>query len=138
MAKPSINDVMEAYARDAVDFAKARFDVTLDFTAASISNVESIADRLYRSKPRGVLGKLFGRGPSEQDVDAMCKMLGGYVGEVLRREKGGEWGINEDLQAYGVRFGETWVFPPAKVHKRLTNGSEDNIEFYFRVLLAQS
>jgi hypothetical protein len=31
--------------------------------------------------------------------------------------------------------GDAAVFPPAKVHTRLTNGSEDNVWFYFQVLM---
>jgi hypothetical protein len=39
-ATPTINDVMEAYAADAVDHAQTVFGVRLDYTAESIREVE--------------------------------------------------------------------------------------------------
>lgn len=34
-----------------------------------------------------------------------------------------------------LRKGEQRIFPPAKVQKRLVNGSEDNVWFYYQVLM---
>ena len=99
--------------------------------------MEEIAAKLYFTPPKGVLGKLFSKVPSPDHIQTMCKMLGGYVGEVYRRQKGGEWAINDRFKAFGVNRGGTWIFPPAKIHKRLTNGDEDNIWVYFQVLLQQ-
>ena len=135
MSSLTINDMMSAYAEDAVDFARQRFRVSLDYSHASVEQVESIADQLFQSRPKGVVGKLFKKAPSEEELQTVCKMLGGYIGEVLRRTKGGEWAINQEFSAIGIQRDESWVFPPAKVHKRLTNGSEDNLWSYFRVLL---
>lgn len=138
MATTTINDMMSAYAEDAVDFARANFGIELDFSTASVEHVESIADRLYQSRPKGFLSKIFRKGPSDEEIQQLCKMLGGYVGEIYRRVKGGDWAINQEFQAIGVLVGESWVFPPAKVHKRLMNGPEDNLLSYFRVISEQS
>jgi len=135
MASPTINDMMSAYSEDAVDLAKQKFGVALDFSNASIEKVEEIADQLYRSRPRGFLAKLVRKGPSESDVEQICKMLGGYIGEVFRRTKGGNWAIHPDINVLGVHRGDDWIFPPSKVHKRLNHGSEDNLWSYFRVVL---
>jgi hypothetical protein len=135
MSSPTINDVMSAYAEDAVDFARLRFHVTLDYSLSSVEQVESIAEQLYQSRPKGIIGKLFKKAPSEEELQTVYKMLGGYIGEVLRRNKGGEWAINQEFSAIGIQCGELWVFPPAKVHKRLANGSEDNLWSYFRVVI---
>lgn len=138
MTTTTINDMMSAYAEDAVDFARANFGIELDFSPASVEQVETIADQLYQSRPKGFLSKVFRKGPSEEEIQQICKMLGGYVGEIYRRVKGGDWALNQEFQAIGVVAGESWVFPPAKVHKRLTNGSEDNLLSYFRVVSEQS
>ncbi len=137
MNQPTINDMMCAYAEDAVDFARDRFNVSLDYTPESVERVEHIAERLFESNPRGFLSKLLRKGLTTDERDQVCKMLGGYIGEVYRRAKGGEWGINQEFQAIGVCRDEAWIFPPAKVHKRLANGAEDNLWSYFRVILEQ-
>jgi len=128
--------MMVAYAEDAVDYARERFGVTLDYSVDSVKHVEEIATKLYESIPTGI-SRFLRKGPKPTEVETICKMLGAYVGEVYRREKGGEWDTNEKFKAIGVRKGESWIFPPAKIHKRLTNGPEDNVWFYFGVLLAQ-
>ena len=137
MATPTINDMMVAYAEDAVDFARSKFGITLDYTSGSVERVEFMAEQLVQARPKGLIGKLLRKAPSEQEIQTVCKMLGGYVGEVYRRAKGGEWAVDQAHQALGVNQGETWIFPPAKVHKRLTNGAEDNLWSYFNLLLAE-
>lgn len=134
MAATTINEMMFAYAEDTVDFARANFGIELDFTVDSLEHVEYMAAQLYQTKPKNLLSKIFRKGPTEEEIQQMCKMLGGYVGEIYRKVNGGDWAINQEFQAIGVQCGESWVFPPAKVHKRLTNGSEDNLMSYFRVV----
>ena len=135
MTTQMVNDMMSAYSEDAVDFANLKFGMTLDFSSESIEKVEQIADTLYQARPRGFLARIFRRGPSDADVEQICKMLGGYIGEVFRRNKGGDWAIHPDFNALGVQRDQAWIFPPSKVHKRLANGPEDNLWSYFRVVL---
>jgi hypothetical protein len=61
--KPSITDMMVAYAQDAVDMAHANFSETLDYSEHSIPIVERCLGKLHDSLPKGFFGKLFGRGP---------------------------------------------------------------------------
>ena len=98
--------MMIAYAEDAVDFARNNFGVTLDYSVSSVKHVEEMANKLYESTPRGIF-RFFKKAPKPTKVDSVCKMLGGYVGEVYRREKGGQWDINEVHNAIGVRLGES-------------------------------
>ena len=137
MSAPTINDMMVAYAADAVDFARSNFDVHLDYSDESVQQVESIAGKLHAANPKGFLSKIFRKGPTDENIEIICKMLGGYIGEIYRRSKGGEWAINEEFHAIGLLVDETWIFPPAKVYKRLTNGAEDDLWFYFRVMLEE-
>ena len=137
MAEPDIDEVMTAYAADAVVFAKTNFDLTLDFSEESVEKLETIAETLYQSRPKGFWSKLFRTGPSSDDVQTVCKMLGGYLGEVLRRRKGGAWALHEELNVVGLRRGESWLFPPDKVHRRLTYGDDENLWIYFRIVLAE-
>jgi hypothetical protein len=135
MATPTIGDMMIAYAEDAVNFAHHNFGISLDYSNESIRQIEAIAEKLVQARPKGIVGKLLRRAPSEDEVQKVCKMLGGYIGEVHRRAKGGEWALNQEHQALGLRRADSWIFPTAKVHKRLSNGAEDNLWVYFNVLL---
>ena len=94
--KPTISDMMVAYAQDAVDFAQAKFGETLDYSERSVQKVERCLRQLYDAKPMGFLGKLFAKGPSDEDVLTVAKMFGGYVGEVVRRHHGGDWVLDEE------------------------------------------
>lgn len=136
MTEPNPNDIMAAYAANAVNFAHSHFGISLDYTVESIEQVESLANRLFHTRPKGFIGKLFRKQPSENDVQNVCKMLGSYLGEVYRQHKGGEWQINQEHQAIGLLDGENWIFPLAKVLKRITNGKKDDFMVYFADILA--
>jgi hypothetical protein len=135
MTEPSPNEIMAAYAANAVNFAHSQFGISLDYTVDSIVQVETLANRLFHTRPKGFIAKLFRKEPSENDVQTVCKMLGSYIGEVYRQSQGGEWLINEEHQAIGLLVGETWVFPLAKVLKRITNGKKDDLTLYFAEIL---
>lgn len=136
-ASVTVEDMMKAYAKDAIDSAHRDFGVHLDLSIGSLQEVEKILGRLYDSKPRG-LKKLFQRKTVELDLETLSKVWGGYIGEVIRRNHGGQWRIAEDLYpdtvVYALRVETTDIFPPAKVYKRLTNGPEDDVWFYYCVL----
>jgi hypothetical protein len=137
MPEATITDAMQAYAQDAVDLASQQFQTNLDFSESSLEQVEEILARLHNSLPKGTFGKLFKRGPSQDQIWQMAKVWGGYIGEVIRRRWGGEWatetashpGIVITLRVLGME-----IFPPAKAYKRLTNGPEDSIGHYYQVL----
>ena len=130
---PTADDMMKAYAEDAVDYTAKVFGITLDYSSDSVARVEDVAVELHNTMPRRIFRAL-GFGPSKKELDVLSKMLGGYVGEVIRRQKGGTWKINDELQAIGLQLNaDTWIFPPAKVHKRIVNGPEDNILSFYNV-----
>ncbi|MBD9357480.1 hypothetical protein [Methylomonas albis] len=135
MTEPSPDEIMAAYAANAVTFALSNFGISLDFTVESIEHIESLANRLFHTRPKGFIARLFRKQPSDNDVQNVCKMLGSYIGEVYRQNKGGEWQINPDHQAIGLLDGETWIFPLAKVLKRITNGKKDDLSVYFAEIL---
>ena len=136
---PTANDMMSAYALDAVDYCNQAFGVPLDYSEESIKSVEEVLVQLYASLPKSFVSRLLKRGPSQKQIDSICKMLGGYVGEVMRRQWGGSWKLASNVAPGAVVVtlelpGGTDVWPQSKVAKRLSNGSEDNVWSYFRVL----
>lgn len=122
-----LTKMTQSAAAEAVARAGSEFKVDLDFTEASIAKVESIAARLYQ-----------GNALSEPQREEWSKLLGVYVGEVARRNHGGEWLIPKDGPFAGALVLQTkqgQSSPPSKVYKRLTNGEEDNLEFYYKVMM---
>jgi hypothetical protein len=128
--------MMSAYALDAVDLARTRFGVELAFTERSIEALEGILGGLHASIPTG-LGRVFRRGPTQEQLDQMAKVWGGYLGEVMRRLWGGEWATHTALQpgyVLTLKLGNREVYPPTKVYKRMVNGPEDNVWHYYQIL----
>ena len=134
-----VNDMMEAYAEDAVEYAK-QLKKSLDYSEESIRQVEDICTMLYNAIPKSSLGKLFKKSPSEETIIQMSKMLGGYIGEVMKKHYGGNWGV-EDFMNQGntilINIGELKIFPVGKVYKRLKNGAEDNVYHYYQVMIKE-
>lgn len=136
--QPTATDMMVAYAEDAVDMARANFQVELDYSERSVQRVERCLAQLHSTIPKGFFGKMLGRGPSPEQIETVAKMFGAYVGEVFRRHYGGEWVVEPAPGAPGpvvtLVHPNGRFFPPAKVHKRIANGDEDNVWHYYQVL----
>ncbi len=132
-----LQDTITEYADQAVALARGTFQVDLDFSPESVSKVEDILDGMYRHYNKKMLGIRVGKRLSEEELVSHSQVWGCYIGEIFRREFDGEWywetGFGPEPQA-GLRVGENRIFPPSKVYKRLTNGPEDNLCFYYSVM----
>lgn len=128
----NVQKVAEAYALDAVEYSKKQFDITLDWTDASIVNVEK-ALALMRASYVSTTPR-----PTDEQVMSFAKSFGSYIGEVYRRNHGAEWGIvNLDGQKFpglqtksGINF-----WPWGRAFNRITQGEENNVSDYFNALL---
>ena len=121
-----------ADALAAIDHAKSKFRVDLDFSLESVERLEQVLEQLHRTIPKGFMGKIFGVAITGS-IESMSKIYGSYLGEVLRKHAGGEWVITD--AGVSLTKADAQVWPAAKVYKRLTNGAEDNVAVYFKVLL---
>src|SRR5579864_3546140 len=113
---PKIAKIAEAYAQDAIDLAAGSFGTKLDWTDASIAKVEAILANLRASMPTPK--------PPDEVIWNFAKGFGSYIGEVFRKNHGGEWGtITEGTNSYpGIRWNngkETLFWPWGRVHKRI-------------------
>jgi hypothetical protein len=127
---PNIAEIAEAYSLDAVDFAARKFSIALDWSDASVRQVEDILGRLYDDMARAQ--------PPEDVVWTVAKAFGSYIGEVLRRHHGGEWGtVRMGEESFpGLRqTGGSLCWPWGRAHKRLVSGPEDNVWHYYQVLI---
>ena len=129
---PKIQKIAEAYSLDAVDFSAKQFGIKLDWSDASIASVEKVLAQMSSSyvstSPK----------PTDEQVMSFAKAYGSYVGEVYRRNHGGEWGMVTlgESRFPGLRTTTGSSFWPwGRVFNRITKGTEDNIADYYAALL---
>ena len=140
---PPVTDMMVAYAEDAIDMAKTNFGVTLDYSEASIETVEVCLAKLHDALPKGFFGKLFRRGPTDDEIRTVAMMFGGYIGEVFRQHHGGEWLLAQAPQQQGPVVtlqvaGGSQIWPTAKVYKRLLHGPENDVWAYYCIITSKT
>jgi hypothetical protein len=131
----TVQKVAEAYAQNAVDMTKSQFGITLDWSDASIADVEKVLALMHSSyigsKPR----------PTEEQVMSFAKGYGSYLGEVYRRNHGGEWGL---VSLNGQKFpglktkSDVNFWPWGRAFNRIMQGSENNVADYYRALIEKS
>jgi len=130
---PELTEIAKAYSLDALDIAARNFGVNLNWSESSIQQVENMLGRLHDEIAKAP--------PPDSTVWTFAKSFGSYVGEVMLRHHGGEWGmvaIGEESFP-GVQLpGEQLCWPWGRAYNRITNGAEDNIWDYYRVLVARS
>ena len=126
---------MGSIAEDAVESARwiatalSSSGYLADFTAASLWHIDFFFDDHSESgaaKPGGLLS---------QGLGSRLFAIGAYIGEVIRRERGGEWiGNDDDPQAeinISLRLSDgTICWPVQRAIKRFKNGLEDGIAAY--------
>jgi len=116
------------FAADIVKTAKKVDGVTLDYSVKSLKIVDKI------------IGRFHDEGRTMDEIAATIFGFGCYVGEVFVRNAGAEWlaPTQEDIDNfYGVPLilqldEETTVNPIGKVIKRLENGDEDNLPYFYK------
>ncbi|MBP0725797.1 hypothetical protein J5Y03_11505 [Bacillus sp. RG28] len=133
MSNYTVKDMMIAYSEDALDLA-SQMGISLDYSEDSLKLLDEILEEYHLGLPKGIK-KLFFRGPSEEDIVQMSKIWGGYLGEVIRRNIGGEWEMSKNFNnAISLTINNTEIYPPAKVNKRIINGKEDEVFFYYHAI----
>jgi hypothetical protein len=125
----SVAAMAVAYAEKAVATAR-EFNAQLDYSEKSLIEVEAILGQLAQP-PR----------PQTEDVAEVCKMWGSYLGEVVRRRFGGEWSIEtypgKQFATLTFSVGGNRLFPTMKIHRRLTQGREDDVWSFYQMVKAK-
>lgn len=109
--------------------AKLEWKESLDFSEDSLDAIERIMGKLHgRSKQTASDG-----GFTDEQLTQSSNMWGAYVGEVIRRQYGGQWSTAADgiLQ---LALSGTTTQPVVKVRNRIVKGPADNIRFYFAAI----
>ena len=124
----SVTAMAGAYAEQAVQKAR-EFNTQLDYSENSLIEVEVILAELARQ----VL--------EDDAVGETCKMWGSYLGEVVRRRFGGEWSVEtypgKQFATLTLSIGGNKLFPTMKVHRRLTQGEDDNVWSFYKMIKAR-
>lgn len=121
---------LSGQAQIAVKTARTKWELSLDFSAESLKQVEAVLGHLYdmaKAAPEH-------ERPSEKQIEGASMAWGVYVGEVIRRHYGGKWELKKPEGVLQLTIKESALFPLRKVQKRLTNGPEDNVAFYFHAM----
>ena len=117
------------FAADIAAIVEEHEDVTLDYSEKSLETIDRI------------IGGFHDEGVNVEDIAATMFGFGCYVGEVFVRNSGAQWRAateHEIENMYGVplilELGENGtVNPIGKVIKRVENGDEDNLSYFYRV-----
>ena len=124
----SVTAMAGAYAEQAVQKAR-EFNTQLDYTENSLIEVEVILAELAR------------QALEDDAVGETCKMWGSYLGEVVRRRFGGEWSVEtypgKQFATLTLSIGGNKLFPTMKVHRRLTQGEDDNVWSFYKMIKAR-
>ena len=118
--------IAEAYAQDAVDFAQSNLSIRLDWSDTSIEMLESILDRFHSELARAR--------PTDEQIAGYSKMWGSYLGEVYRKNYGAVWGLvtHQGESIPGLQGTKGNLFWPwGRVENRLRDGAENNIWHYY-------
>lgn len=115
----------------AIRYAKS-FEKDFDFSRNSIKDLEEILDYYSKDISRDR--------PTEHQIWSMSIIFGSYLGEVMLKnglsEKGYKWGIDNtsDIPLL-INAAGNYITPNDKVYKRLVNGAEDNVLFFYDAIM---
>ena len=117
----SLAEQMNADALEAMKFTRKHFVVELDFLEPTIEQIERLVDDVEFA---------LAGGKSEDNVALLTRTWGAYLGEVLRRNVGGEWNADDDGKPALCANDEN-IFPHDAVRRRMLGGRDDSIvKFY--------
>ncbi|MCA9103930.1 MAG: DUF3806 domain-containing protein [Planctomycetales bacterium] len=130
MTDNALASQMAADANSAVELAASHFDESLDYSEASVAAIERMVDDVEYSLPGGA---------TPENKRLLCRLWGAYIGEVFRRNLGGQWLMWKDEygEAIALQCNEVTVFPHDKIRKRFSQGIEHKLDAYYQVFRGQ-
>lgn len=131
-AEMPFEQLLEFLPKEAVAIAKEHHGVLLDYSPASVEQVEAILAKLHDE---------YKNRRTTEGQRGLALAFGVYVGEVIRRQAGeGYWEQDHPQLGEGAMplywKGHASV-PVAWCLKRLANGEEDNVWLKYRLLVEQ-
>ena len=122
----TLGDEMKAHALEAQRFSRKHLVLELDFSEASVKELENQADSVTYAL-RG--------GKTPENVAMLTRLWGAYLGESLRKATGAEW-VEElagQVRRIGLKTGSNpAVHPHEQVHQRLIGTASYNLLSFFQ------
>ena len=87
--------LMRAYAEAAVDEARSKYRIDLDYTPESLTHVDGVMRSWTAELPTKRIERLYRRGPNEVEIGRRAKGWGAYVGEVILGTRPGGWAVGQ-------------------------------------------
>ena len=122
----TLADEMKAHALEAQRYSRKHFVLELDFSEASVKELENQADSVTYAM-RG--------GKTPENIALLSRLWGAYLGEALRKLTGAEWFEESvaELRRIGLRKGSNSpIHPHEQVHHRLLGRADSNLLTYFQ------
>jgi len=125
---------MQAIAADAVRLAEEQYDIRLDLSGESVAALEELLDHLRASLQKDDDGNLVLSHKNQRQISVASSLFGAYLGEVLRRQFGGEWVVEQapDAPVVALKVGAEFLFPPTRVFQRLLEGAQQSVWDYYQ------
>jgi hypothetical protein len=129
---PTLAEEMKAHALEAQKFSRKHLVLELDFSEASIRELENHYDTLVYALKGGL---------SPENIALLTRMWGAYIGESLRRAAGAEWieesaafsSADPSARHIGLKGPRgTVVYPHEIVARRLVDKNAANVLQFFQ------
>ena len=122
----AVAETMLEHAFEGQKLTRKHFVVEIDFSAQSVTDLDRIA---------GDVDFTLSGGNSPENIELLSRVWGSCLGEVLCREKGGQWVESPD-SAYGasVHIGDATYDPHQQVRQRLERGSQGSLAEFFQAI----
>jgi hypothetical protein len=121
----SVTEMAKAYAQRAVGQARD-YHAVLDYSENSLMELEVILSQISDAEQ------------SPDQVTETCKLWGSYLGEVVRKQFGGEWSVEpypgKQFSTLTLTVNGSKLFPSMKIHRRLTQGVGENIWSFYKMI----
>ncbi len=137
MLPSQVAALMAEYAQDAVELAHDKFEIELDYSLESVESLHIILQAQFEAIPTG-WQMLYRFRPSKRKLLTLSKTWGGYLGEVIRREWGGQWLAPAEGPFKGgltLQVQGTMLSPVARAHRQLSIGAEASVAAYVASLI---
>jgi hypothetical protein len=105
------------------------FGWELDYSEKSVETLEAMIDRQFGD------WRPWRRGQVARKNFPIASLVGAYLGEVMIRNVGGQWGWMPEFDVAAVQLPSGgWTSPPAKAQKRFVDGKQDDLVFYYEAM----